>query len=303
MSKTRRNKQTHLQIICTPVQYPQLYQEARTSWDYHAIAPRYLLSRCPFCGVSYTSLVDTHTSNVWGRSYYGYSGKTFSEEDEGACEHYVQIQRFFNLEGIVPVERVKFGNVWHVPFVMPFYIPDDVPSAAVIHSLPICRIENDAGQIYNTNFSRFVEPLTAFLEWEGEGTLYNTVPFSEISAKDKESLKKAQFIPRYTGFAVTYYSLDPKLLIQRYFDSQDPDIDYPVIWASMEGIARLHPRGYDLADWVKKKKLYWLDLDSPKLLLKQGPIEDFPYDTDYFDVTGSLRGFRYDMGRVKLGNY
>ncbi len=37
------------------------------------------------------------------------------------------------------------------------------------------------------------------------------------------------------------------------------------------------PYAYDLPYWVEQEKLQWLDLESPDLPLKSGPVEDFLY--------------------------
>ena len=42
---------------------------------------------------------------------------------------------------------------------------------------------------------------------------------------------------------------------------------------------------FDLAFWVKKNRLLWLEPDTKELLLKKGPVEEFPY--------ANIQGRRY----------
>jgi hypothetical protein len=238
----------------------------------------------------------------------GYYGDSFGNEktEEIGCQHFNRVQRFLNLEGTVPVEVVALNVGLHIPFVMPFYLPDDAPSAAVIHGFPICRIESADGLVYNFDSNRFVPPVTEIrLNRDRKYIPRELRRFAEISAEDKERLKTASFVPRYTGFAVTYYALEPRPLVVNYLNSQitpeaiaDPDFTMADLYymADMEEIAYRYPEGYKLSQWVNKGKLSWLDLDSPDLPLKKEPVTDFPYATVFFDVTGKYKRFRYSMG-------
>jgi len=59
------------------------------------------------------------------------------------CSHFVAVQYFINLHGVLPKEVQYFSNQSEVPFVMPVFLPEDIESYAVMHSLPICRIEKE----------------------------------------------------------------------------------------------------------------------------------------------------------------
>jgi hypothetical protein len=58
--------------------------------------------------------------------------------------------------------------------------------------------------------------------------------------------------------------------------------------------ARKHPDWWDLPLWVKRKKLYWLDPNSPDLPLKSEPVEDFPY--------ADIQGYRRPM-KIRNGKF
>jgi hypothetical protein len=170
------------------------------------------------------------------------------------CRHFVAVETFINLCGFMPMEVTFFRNVLDVPFVMPIFVPDDVPAIAVIHSLPICRIE------------------------------------------------KLAFVPRYSVFMVTYYSLQPKLLWARRraeamaekIKNSDPDLRAPAMYASWQ--AERQPEMFDLRLWVERGKLKWLDPNLPDLPLADGPVNSFPYA----GVEGYRRPYTFRKGRLHL---
>jgi hypothetical protein len=313
MIKAYHTRRSHLEIKYTPEEYAQLLDKAHKEYGFSSddvLGSRSLISRCPFCGAAHTAFVDCHSIyNLWATSAnirnHGISFGNSKTEEVG-CKHFNRVQRFLNIEGTVPVEIVALNIDTHIPFIMPFYLPEDVPSAAVIHSFPICRIEAVNGFVYNLSLNRFVEPIAEIkLNRERKWIPFDSRPFADISDQDREQLKTSRFVPRYTGFAVTYYARDPEPLIKKYVASQWTDDlltdhDFTIadlrVMADMEEMARFYPEGYNLAAWVKKGKLLWLDLESLDLPLKAGPDGDFPYDTDFFDVTGTLERFEYQMG-------
>jgi len=159
------------------IQQPQ-YQRAgqftphTTGKEYWARLPLYLVARCPLCNAAYVERLDTHSLLGWhphpDRWDFIYTSKRRKSDDAEKqkrlnqvvemsppdkssilenisqridCPHFVAVQHFINLHGILPKEMRYFSNQSEVPFVMPVFLPDDVESYAVMHSLPICRIE------------------------------------------------------------------------------------------------------------------------------------------------------------------
>jgi hypothetical protein len=236
-----------------------------------------------------------------------YGGSCFGDEESEKidCQHFVCVQQFFNLEGIVPAEREKFEIVLHRPFVMPFYLPDSPLSAAVIHCLPIHRIEDQQGSVYSLDLQTFVDPIPDIRpNLDRKWSPSVSTPFEQITPEDRERLAGASFVRRYSAFAVTYYSEDPKRLIGDYVDRQitpqaaaDPDFTAADLrsMASTEEIKHHYPEGFDLSQWVAKGKLYWLDLEQPDLPLKSGTVDQFPYN-EFFDFPGSPGSLRYHKG-------
>lgn len=301
----------HAQFLCKPAEYPPLLEawwvKQITGDGYQAVCPRYLISRCPICGAEHSGKVDTHSITSWNNSSSHQIGQHFgrSKAEQIGCQHFVCIQKFVNLEGIIPVEREVFEIQLHRPFVMPFYLPDSPLSAAVIHSLPIHRIEDRQGSVYNLCRQTFVDPIPDIrpnLERKWSPSVYT--PFEQITPEDRERLAGARFVRRYTAFAVTYYSADPKRLIGDYVDRQitpraaaDPDFTAADLrsMASTEEMKHHYPEGFDLPQWVAKSKLYWLDVEHPDLPLKSGTVDQFPYN-EFFDFPDHPGSLRYHKG-------
>lgn len=141
-----------LQITFAPARYQRILQKYAHAGrfrrfdagaDYWNHLPRYLVSRCPFCNVPYTGLLDTHSLVSGWVTHPDISdgGGTKAHQQHG-CGHFVAVQTFVNLNDIIPTEIQYDEIACDVPFVMPSFVPNDHPSIAVIHSLPICRIEH-----------------------------------------------------------------------------------------------------------------------------------------------------------------
>jgi hypothetical protein len=119
--------------------------------EYWKLIPSYEYSVCPFCGLPCKEQIDTYSLRHWvlrasqGDSVYSRRGQSES------CEHLVIAQAFINLEGKKPrpnePEELRRGVIElppEAPFVAGFLLEGPEPCTAVIHSLPICRIEGDA---------------------------------------------------------------------------------------------------------------------------------------------------------------
>lgn len=301
----------HAQFLCTPAEYPPLLEawwvRHITGEGYQAVCPRYCLSSCPICGAEHSGAVDTHSITSWNQSASQQTGQFFGRPKAEAigCQHFVCVQKFVNLEGVVPVEREVFEIRHHRPFVMPFYLPDSPWSAAVIHSLPIHRIEDRQGGVYSLSRQTFVDPIPDIrLDRERKWSPSVYTPFEQISPEDRKRLADARFVRRYTAFAVTYYSEDPRRLMADYVERQitpraaaDPGFTAADLrsMASTDEIKQHYPEGFDLSQWVAKGKLHWLDLEQSDLPLKSGAVDQFPYH-ECFDFPGSPGSLRYHKG-------
>ena len=111
--------------------------------EYWSVLPTYLVARCPFCASTYTSAIDTHSLTGWAPHPEDYRSVYDDGHQQIGCDHFVGVQTFVNLLGQMPVELSYYSSHLDVPFVTPTLIPFDLPTVAVMHSLPICRIERD----------------------------------------------------------------------------------------------------------------------------------------------------------------
>lgn len=227
------------------------------------ILPNYLIARCPLCQASYAAILDTHSLHFWA-TLASKERSIFDEKHQSiGCDHFVAVHSFVNLNGIFPSERSKyFHNDYDVPFITPLFIPDETSAYAVIHSLPICRIEN--GQFvprYAVYFLTYYAP-EGYIHWE-------EVPGNNYIRVRKGILHErrvAEERGEYQGFF--YYDID----------------------------ARQHPDWWDLPLWVKKKKLFWLDPSSPDLSLTNEPVDKFPYS----NIQGYRRPIEIRNGRISF---
>jgi hypothetical protein len=136
----------HLQITFTLSEYQavlskytraRIFSPSEAGIDYWKRLPNYLISRCPFCGATYDSRVDTHGLDGWMTHPDNWNSVYTEEHQQIGCSHFVAVQTFVNLNGLLPTELAYYMSHLDVPFVMPTFVPDDIPSICVIHSLPI----------------------------------------------------------------------------------------------------------------------------------------------------------------------
>jgi hypothetical protein len=146
-----RRAARHLQLALSPLEYAALYMAVRKQYHlpptrlpyddeaphFWEQIPKYLIARCPLCGGAYTERLDTYSLDGW---VTGGTDDVFSGgEQQHHCGHFAAVQTFIHLNDVVPTGYFSGGS--EVPYVMPIFLPDDPVSYAVIHSLPICRVE------------------------------------------------------------------------------------------------------------------------------------------------------------------
>lgn len=115
----------------------------------------YTIARCPLCGCKYVNHADIHSLYYWRNTSPETHLNVFPHpENMVPCAHFVGVQRFINLNSNLPVEfnYADNGN-GDVPVITPELVQHSPEASAVIHSLPICRIENN----------RFVPKYSAYL--------------------------------------------------------------------------------------------------------------------------------------------
>lgn len=141
-----------LQVAATPEEYLRLIPPS-PFWrggnipptaPYWSVVPVYTYTECPLCGRRYQEPADTYTLLGWSISAFSstlYISRRYFRSLTW-CPHFVGIQLFANFHQITPYELKYVQNNWgEVPYLTPWFLPDDLDSFAVLHALPICRIE------------------------------------------------------------------------------------------------------------------------------------------------------------------
>jgi hypothetical protein len=168
-----------LQLLCSVKTYNELtkgdFNPWRASSQYWPNIPNYLVSRCPFCGLEYFAQYDTY-SLAHTRSYTEFGRRIAAgdnyEHETKHCEHFVAYQPFNYLNEFDEV--IERGKPYEsdAPGVQPHLLPAEIESIAVIHALPVCRVEK------NQFVPRFTKFLVVYfspdrraikLRWQNEG--------------------------------------------------------------------------------------------------------------------------------------
>ncbi len=175
-----------LKIELSPLRYIWLKDSVRNPETYFPGLPTYTIARCPMCQVENTEKLDTYSLRQWpgvnayqGKSVWGYNAI------ERHCEHFALVQAFVNFHGRPPTETLStFGpEVPHVIGHLLEHAPLDCQ--AVIHALPICRLERQMPRFWP--------------RWS--------------------------FVPRYTLFLVSYFSPRPKDVHSRAMSFNAPHFE------------------------------------------------------------------------------
>lgn len=103
--------------------------------------PAYVIARCPFCLALNVERLDTYSVRLWSIGSLGHAAFDHRAVDDH-CEHFALVQTFFHFHNIWPAEA--WGMLGpEVPHVIG-HLLESGRCLAVIHSLPICRIEGNA---------------------------------------------------------------------------------------------------------------------------------------------------------------
>jgi len=258
----------HLQITIQPDEYMEIVhilKKFEPPKQYIEKLPVYVISRCPFCNTEYKSRLDTYSllSGWYGGAPS--SGNAFGGLWDGRCAHFLAIHPFMNLNGLFPEEKSQyFRNDYDVPFISPLFLPEEVPSYAVMHSLPICRLEEGqfVPRYYLYTLTYYVPE--DYVSWVTIQGYPEKIRRGIITERRAREIKANNF--HWEEFL--YHPLT----------------------------AREHPEWWDLPLWVKREKLLWLDPYSPNLELKNGPIEDFPYA----NIQGYRRAIEIKNGKFSF---
>jgi hypothetical protein len=128
-----------------------MYEENKIALEFWRHIPNYITARCPLCGEVYSERMDTYSLEDWGMKLDSsfFCGWHLVDEESASfepvrCKHFLGVEGFINFNGLEPIELDPsyYSGPAEVPSVMGVFLPDDPCSYAVVHSLPICRVEN-----------------------------------------------------------------------------------------------------------------------------------------------------------------
>lgn len=226
-----------LKIERTVAAYQAILQEKSDarSIPWREKAPIYLLATCPFCLQPNTEKMDTHSLRGW---WFNFAGGDIGRK-VFRCDHFALTEAFVHFHNQEP------AGLWgeypaEVPHVIGYVLEEGL-AQAVIHAVPICRIEQE------------------------------------------------QFIPAYTAFLVTYFARqNPKQVRERVIKF---NIDYVEAGLAIEIINP--PEGYehwyDLAAYVARGELWWVDASDPALPIRTHDVAAFPYQ----DIHGRMHSHEF----------
>ncbi|MGB8648113.1 MAG: hypothetical protein WCF84_22950 [Anaerolineae bacterium] len=157
-----------LQFLCSPAEYRRIRRRTKKNAagrvhlvgrdaEYWSVIPSYTYAECPLCHRLYTEPADTYSLDRWGTMNNTLLPTLYVRSDsepgcEPPCEHFLGIHLFINLHDRVPDDYEYYNfpqNGLHrrtcgtgeIPRLTRDFFPDDIPSYAVLHALPICRIQ------------------------------------------------------------------------------------------------------------------------------------------------------------------
>lgn len=257
-----------LKFFCTPDEYKQRIKP-HIGWRggiknppigdaYWQVVPLYTYAICPICRHEYREPADTYSLGGWG-PYPDLMPALYVIPSEyptnPPCAHFLGIHAFLNLHGHLPTEVDYLSNrTGEVPYLTPWFFPDDIESYAVLHALPICRLEAE------------------------------------------------QFVPRYTIFSLTYFSQQPKEVLQRHYAEEaeyakgDPEYYGTTVCPAPIYPVRLDEALYDLSAWAARGQLGWLDFTRADTPLRIGAGLQLP--ETYRNIQGNRNIYVWRKGKM-----
>jgi hypothetical protein len=221
--------------------------------EYWQIIPTYPYAECPYCHTRYHSSVDTYA--LWGWYPWRVLRDALYVPEALVppirCPHFIGVQQFLNLHQQPPTELEYFDNAsGDVPYLSRGLFAARVPTAAILHALPICRIEDD------------------------------------------------QFAPRYTIFALTYFSQNPQAVLGRVLarEAARASAD-PEYFGTELDLPDSSGADYDLPACVKRGQLGWLDVTQATLPLRIG--KDLQLPAIYGQIPGNRWSYTYRPSGIR----
>ncbi|MBZ0280193.1 MAG: hypothetical protein K8L97_05600 [Anaerolineae bacterium] len=240
--------------------------------------PTYIYARCPICGAIGQQQINVYSLHLKPLQFALQHGLILnpgaSKRYGIPCTHYLGVHEFINLHDLTPHEVVDlYLASGEVPYVTPWFLPDDIDSFAVLHALPICQIVEQ----------EFVPAYTHFM------LTYFSADTDTIIKRCYDSQWKAiqnddEYYP---------YTLAPAYRASR-FTSYTTDI----ISELPQKLRLLYENYYGLSHWAANGKLGYLDFASPDLPLKIGKGLELP--ALYRNIPGRKYYFFWLKGKFRI---
>ncbi len=265
-----------LQIQCAPSEYrrltadttltrlqtnPQLYEA------YWRIIPRYTYAYCPICQIRYQAPADTYSVTGWLPHRHFFHALYVTQAGplrQHSCPHLLGIQLFVNFHSNLPTELTWFENQsGEVPYLTPWFFPPDIPGYAILHALPICRIEDE----------QFVPRYTVFIL-----TYFSQSPHIVLERHYAAEWARGQGDSEFYPATVAAPGPYGYRLLRRWRDTA----------AGAQ---------YNLSTWAAKGRLGWLDVTPPELPLQMGPAVELP--ALYRSISGAQHEQLWRRGRME----
>ncbi len=139
-----------LQTHITPEEYLAVVKQKPVKQSqYEPLIPVYKVAQCPFCQANCLARLDTYSLLLWSPVAMPGNMWGITQAIINRCPHIIMGEFFINLNGLLPTEMEYFNTRSEIPFVNPRLVDDkhwestypDMDPQAIMHALPICRIE------------------------------------------------------------------------------------------------------------------------------------------------------------------
>ena len=198
--------------------------------------PRCLFARCPFCAREYVEPVDIYNIGVWSRGVFD----TYVDDTLSSINIFLNYPKPSSCRHYMGLQ--KFVNLGG-------QAPNEFQVPNKLRWLHVA-----AGEV------PYISPNFFQVDISTKAVLHGIPIYKAVGD---------QFIPVYTVFVLTYFSLDRYALQSAILKAQiEPgkiyDDDY---LPTLVNYPNSDPKNYDLPYWVAQGKLGWLDITDPDFLL------------------------------------
>jgi len=228
--------------------------------------PRCLFARCPFCAREYVEPVDIYNIGEWSRGDFD----TYVDDTLSSINIYLNSPKPASCRHYMGLQTfVNLGG--------------QVPNG--LNTSDQLRVGAGEAPYISSNFFQVDIPTKAVL---------HGIPIYKAVGE--------QFIPAYTVFVLTYFSLERYALQSAILKAQvEPgkiyDDDY---MPTLANYPNSDSQNYDLPYWVAQGKLGWLDITDPDYLLLNFH-DDAEFPAIYHNIQGIRQPHTYYQGRREWG--